>query len=70
MRALPLAAGAGILAGTIVATVAVRGLANTEASPIAPGGWREAAWTAGLLCALALYLGALVFLRGRPAPLL
>ena len=68
MRAVPLAAGAGVLAGTVVAVVAVRGLANTEASPIAPGGWREAAWTAGLLCALALYLGALLLLRERAAP--
>jgi hypothetical protein len=69
VRALPLVAGAGALAATAVAVLAVRGVASTEASPLAPGGTREVLWTAGLICAFALYLVALLLLRERRAPL-
>jgi hypothetical protein len=69
VKALSLAAGAGAFAATAAAVLAVRGVANTESSPIAPGGTRELVWTAGLICAFALYVLALVLLRRVVAPL-
>ena len=67
--ARPLAAGVGVLVGTALAVASVRGLAQTEASPLSPSGAWHALWVGGLIGAFAFYLAGIWLLRNRSAPL-
>ena len=65
---LPLVAGAGCLAGVVLAVLASRHTTITEHSPVRPpGGWRDA-WTWGLVGAFVLYVAGLALLRRGAAP--
>lgn len=64
-----LAAGTGVLIGTGVAIVSVRGLTQTEASPLSPSGVSHDMWVVGLIGAFLCYLAGLWFLRRQGAPL-
>src|SRR5207247_3430609 len=64
-----LGAGAGVLAGVVVAVLAARHTGITEHSPVRPpGSWRDA-WTWGLVGAFVLYVAGLALLRRRRGPL-
>jgi hypothetical protein len=69
VRAAPLAAGVGALAATAAAVFAVRGLAHTDGSPLAPGGLRQDLWTWGLAAAFVLYASGAALLRRRRVPI-
>jgi Glycosyltransferase family 87 len=62
-------AGAGVLAGLVVAVFAARHTGITEHSPVRPpGAWRDA-WTWGLIAAFVLYVAGLALLRRGRVPL-
>jgi hypothetical protein len=68
-RVVSLLAGAGCLAGVVVAVLAARHTDVAEHSPVRPpGAWRDA-WTWGLVGAFVLYVAGLAFLRRCRAPL-